>query len=51
MIIQRNMQMAKKIAKFNQQYKHLMVAIGALHLHGNDSVIEQLKKYGYVIKE
>ncbi len=46
----RNITMTKRIEKFNQQYPHLMVAIGALHLYGDNNVIQQLKDNGYVVK-
>ncbi len=47
MFTQRNIKMAQGIEKYNQQYQHLMVAVGALHLHGDGSVIELLRASGY----
>ncbi len=50
MFTQRNIKMAQGIEKYNKKYQHLMVAIGALHLHGDNSVIKQLQTSGYIVK-
>ncbi|PID66322.1 MAG: hypothetical protein CR975_03420 [Gammaproteobacteria bacterium] len=47
MFNQRNQLMSRRIQKMNKQYPHLMMAVGALHLYGDDSVIQQLKNSGY----
>lgn len=47
LVTDRNRTMAKRIAKLNQQYPRLFVAIGALHLYGNNNVIQRLQQQGY----
>ncbi len=47
LVIERNRNMAQRIAEQNQRYPRLFVAIGALHLYGTDSVVDLLEKAGY----
>lgn len=47
LIVSRNRTMTQRIIQHNQSKKRLFVAVGALHLHGKDSIIALLKQQGY----
>lgn len=47
LFIARNHLMVQRIVELNDQYPKLFMAVGALHLYGDEGVIELLKKAGY----
>ncbi|SDJ53598.1 TraB/GumN family protein [Microbulbifer yueqingensis] len=47
----RNRNMAAKIARLDDRYKHLFVIVGAGHLTGDKSVISELEKRGFALKQ
>lgn len=49
LLLDREAEMAERIESFRQQYGALFIAIGALHLVGEDSLLARLKQAGYEI--
>ncbi len=47
MFTKRNKIMTERIQKLNKQSNNLIIAVGALHLYGNNGIIQQLQDNGY----
>ena len=50
LLFDRNLKMTKQIEKITKDKKLYLFAFGAMHFIGKDSVVELLKKDGYIVK-
>lgn len=51
LLLERNRDMAEKLASFAKEKKRFFVLIGSAHFAGNDSILVHLRKKGFTVKQ